>query len=130
MADEQLRRLRRNTVIACLAIALVALAIEPRAALGVLGGGVLVAISYGAVAASLRLLFSNGASSRSASKRGLALLIFIGHYALLAFAAYVMIERFRLHPVGLVGGASSFVLAAAVEALRPAGHRVGGGRTR
>ncbi len=100
-------------------IALVALAIEPRAALGVLGGGVLVAISYGAVAASLRLLFADGTRAKNGANKGLALLIFVGHYALLGFAAYVMIARLRLHPVGLVGGASSFVLAAAVEAVRP-----------
>jgi hypothetical protein len=119
VSDDQLRRLGRNTAIACAVITLIALAIAPRAALGVVGGGVLVAISYLAVRSSLTLLLSPGGSAKTARNRAVALLVFIGHYALLGFAAYVMIARLRLHPVGLVGGASSFVLAAAVEALRP-----------
>ena len=39
-------------------------------------------------------------------------------YALLAFLAYVMIARLRLHPLGLLAGASSVVAAVSVEALR------------
>ena len=42
----------------------------------------------------------------------------VGRYALLAVLAYVMIARLRLHPVGLVVGASSLVVAATVEAAR------------
>jgi ABC-type glucose/galactose transport system permease subunit len=38
--------------------------------------------------------------------------------ALLALLAYVMIARLRLHPLGLLAGASSFVAAASIEALR------------
>ena len=41
-----------------------------------------------------------------------------GRYALLAVLAYVMIARLRLHPIGLVVGASSLVAAATVEAAR------------
>ena len=39
-------------------------------------------------------------------------------YALLGLLAYVMIARLRLHPVGLLAGASSVVAAVSVEALR------------
>ena len=39
-------------------------------------------------------------------------------YALLALIAYVMIARLRLHPLGLLAGASSVVAAAALEAVR------------
>ena len=39
-------------------------------------------------------------------------------YALLALLAYVMIARLRLHPVGLLAGASSVVAAVSVEAGR------------
>jgi hypothetical protein len=39
-------------------------------------------------------------------------------YALLAFLAYVMISRLRLHPLGLLAGASSVVAAVSVEAVR------------
>lgn len=41
-----------------------------------------------------------------------------GRYALLAFLAYVMIARFRLHPIGLLIGVSSLPFAASVEAVR------------
>jgi len=41
-----------------------------------------------------------------------------GRYALLAFLAYVMIARLRLHPLGLLAGASSIVAAVTVEAVR------------
>jgi hypothetical protein len=39
-------------------------------------------------------------------------------YALLGFLAYVMIARLRLHPMGLLVGASSVTAAAFVEAVR------------
>jgi hypothetical protein len=51
-------------------------------------------------------------------------------YALLGFAAYVMIARFRLHPIGLVIGASSIVVAASLEALRVVSRPAAGPRRR
>jgi hypothetical protein len=44
--------------------------------------------------------------------------LFVGRTALLAGIAYVMIERLRLPPVWLLGGASVTVLAVAGELLR------------
>ena len=41
-----------------------------------------------------------------------------GRYALLGLGAYVMIARLRLHPVGLLIGASSLVAGACIEAGR------------
>jgi hypothetical protein len=49
------------------------------------------------------------------SKGRVAALVLL-RYALLGFAAYVMIARLRLHPLGLLVGASSIVTAVAVEA--------------
>ncbi len=49
---------------------------------------------------------------------GRALLKLTGRYALLALLAYVMIARLRLHPVGLIVGASSLVASASLEAVR------------
>jgi hypothetical protein len=46
------------------------------------------------------------------------MVLVLGRYALLALLAYVMIARLRLHPLGLLAGASSFVAAASIEALR------------
>jgi hypothetical protein len=118
-ADGLLQRLRRNTLLACVAIAIVALIVDPRrpaAMLGVLGGGVLVAISYTAVAFTIGSFMPE--AGKPQRKRAVAALLFAGHYALLAFVAYVMIARLRLHPIGLVGGVTSFVVAAALEAGR------------
>lgn len=120
MADPLLARLRRHTIIACGAIALLALIVDPHrpaAAIGVLGGGLLVGISYAAVAFTINAFLPEAGKPRR--KRGLAALLFAGHYALLALAAYVMIGRLRLHPIGLLGGVTSFVVAAALEARRP-----------
>lgn len=118
--DPLLARLRRNTLIACVAIAVVAVVLDPRrpaAALGVIGGGLLVAISYVAVAYTIGAFMPG--EGKLQRKRGLALLLFAGHYALLALAAYVMIARLRLHPIGLLGGVTSIVVAAALEIRRP-----------
>jgi hypothetical protein len=128
-ADPMLRRLERNAVIACLAMAAVALAVRggrPDVALGVLGGGLLVGASYLAIKASVDRLTARivsrpsdatgGRPGRSGWAFGMAL--FVLRYALLGLIAYVMIARLRLHPVGLIVGATSVVAAAAVEAIR------------
>jgi hypothetical protein len=123
-----LARIRRNTLIACGLIAVLALAIDPlrpRAAIGVLGGGLLIAISYAAVAFTIGAFIPprrDADAARHKRKRAFAALIFAGHYALLAFAAYVMIARLRLHPIGLLGGVTSLVVAVAIEAVRSRGR--------
>ena len=43
---------------------------------------------------------------------------FFGRYALLAVGAYVMLSCFRVHPVGLLVGATSPFVAAAVYVVR------------
>lgn len=117
-----LTRVQRNFAIALLAVAGLALVLDParpNAAAAVLGGGALVALSYAAVALTVRTFVGNPDRARqSAGMRVLVLAFFVGHYALLAFAAYVMIARLRLHPIGLLGGVTSFVLAVAAEAAR------------
>ena len=120
-----LGRLRRNMAIACIAIAAIALIFDPArpaVALGVLGGGLLIAISYAAVAFTIGVFMPSadgGAIRSSRRKKAFAVLVFASHYALLAFVAYVMIGRLRLHPIGLLGGVTSLVAAVAFEALRP-----------
>jgi hypothetical protein len=121
VADDLLRRLRRNTLFACGAIAIGALALDPHrpaATIGVIGGGILVAISYAAVAFTIDTFMPKAGreAQKPRRKKALAALVFAGHYALLAFVAYVMIARLRLHPIGLLGGVTSFVVAVALEA--------------
>jgi hypothetical protein len=121
--DRLLRRLERRAVVACLVLALGALVVRggrPDVALGVLGGGVLAGASYWAIKGSVDRLISvvprGSRSRRAAYVMGIGLVLL--RYALLAFGAYVMIARLRLHAVGLVVGASSIVAAAAVDAVR------------
>ena len=89
-------------------------------AIAVLGGGLLVALSYLALANVTRVLMvASGPADaqRARAVRG-AVLRFVGRYALLGFLAYVMIARLRLPPLGLLAGASSFAAAAFIEAVR------------
>jgi hypothetical protein len=90
-----------------------------RAAAGVLGGGLLIGISFytlGSGVSALVAAASGGVSARAMVARSLAKLVL--RYALLGFLAYVMIARLRLHPIGLLVGASSVAAAATVEAAR------------
>jgi len=78
--------------------------------IAVLGGGLLIGISFLAIAIGVDAL---GASGRPA----FVLLKVTGRYALLGFLAYVMIARLRLPPLGLIAGASSFAVAELVELI-------------
>ena len=120
--DPFFRRLGRTAALLCVLMAGVALAVSGvRAALGVLGGGVLIGISFFALAsgtAALAAVVSGQAGANRSRLVRSATIRLVGRYALLGFLAYVMIARLRLHPLGLLAGASSVVAAAAVEAAR------------
>jgi hypothetical protein len=144
--DPTLRGVERNALIICAAMTLAACFVRPwpEVALGVIGGGLLVGFSYWslksgvtvmAAAITARSADSAPAPStaatpparsagknkkRSAGKnknltRELAKLTL--RYALLALLAYVMIARLRLHPWGLLAGASSVVAGVSLQAL-------------
>ena len=126
--DPVLRRLERTALVACLVMAAAAFVISrgqwaPVA--GVLGGGLLILISYRTIGSGVTGLVQVLATPRQAAERdpappgvGRTVLLVIGRYALLALLAYVMIARLRLHPLGLLAGVSSIVAAAGVEAVR------------
>jgi hypothetical protein len=124
-SDPLIRRLYAGALVWCgLGVAL-SLVVWPRradVAIGIAGGGVLAAVSFFAIKSSidtvLGLMTGSGEADvrRRAGAKVTARLA--GRYGLLAVLAYVMIARLRLHPVGLVVGASSLVAAAAFEAAR------------
>jgi hypothetical protein len=137
--DAMLRRFERNQAVACVAMAaLSALAGRFDVALGVIGGGLLMAISYRAIKGGVDVIVPAAAASggdthstRTAARRRAWLAArFLGRYALLALAAYVMLARLHTHPAGLLLGAASPVVAMAVEAVRfvRASSRPGGSR--
>jgi hypothetical protein len=140
-ADPIVRRLQIGGLVWCLATAGLAVAIwpgRPEIAAGIVGGGALAGVSFLAIKSgtdALLGLMPNVAAPGSATqadeagdealtpmaRRRIAvgaLGKMTGRYALLAVLAYVMIARLRLHPIGLVVGASSLVVAATVEAAR------------
>jgi hypothetical protein len=109
-------------------------------AAAVLGGGIISAVSYGGLAAGVTALTTmagrvgtappvtepapdgDDAEATSAAERSRSaaktLAKVVLRYALLGLLAYVMIARLRLHPVGLLAGVSSVVIAVSAEALR------------
>ena len=124
--DPLLRRMERNGIVACGAMAVVAWAMargRPAAPLGVVAGGVLVAMSYLGIKGGIDGLVGMTAGGESGRlNAAIRLVKFFTRYAILSAAAYVMMARLRLPPVAVFVGASSIVVAVMFEAFR----RVGG----
>jgi hypothetical protein len=129
VADAQLRRIERGAILACAVMAAGAFVLSGGAsgpAVAVLAGGLLIGISYLTIGAGVTAFVDLAAAPRQgadapsgARPSVLKTVVKVGvRYALLALLAYVMIARLRLHPLGLLAGASSVVAAAAVEAFR------------
>ncbi|MGE5359193.1 MAG: hypothetical protein ACM3NQ_09255 [Bacteroidales bacterium] len=123
--DPLLRRFERNQVIVC-AIVAAAVALFGRLdlAAGVVAGTLLMAIGYGGIKAAVNLLTAAAAGRADRTAAGTAprrrlwmLLKFTSRYALLVLAAYVMLVRLHLHPLGVMLGASTPVICAAIESV-------------
>ena len=124
-ADPTLRGVERNALMICAVMAAGACFVRPRPgmAIAVLAGGLLVGFSYWSLKTGVSALVANltsGAGGADAPRRNLTrqLAKLVLRYALLALLAYVMIARLRLHPWGLLVGASSVVAGVSLEALR------------
>ena len=114
-------RIARDTTIACIAIAILFLLWKRdlTAPLGVLGGGLLIGISFWAIRGTVDALIP--LRSRSETDRISAILLlvkFFTRHAIVALAAYGMMMRLHFDPVGLLAGVSSLGVAVGVEALR------------
>jgi len=125
-------RVARDAVVACVAIAL-GFALWRRnvaSPLGVLGGGLLMAMSSWAIRGTvddlvLRFqgLSRRGPEGTTAGKTGrksagFTLVKFFTRHGIVALAAYGMMVRLRLDPVGMLAGVASVAVAGAVEAIR------------
>lgn len=112
--DQSLSRIARNAVIISAMLTAAALVVGGLdAAAGVVGGAFLTLMSFLLLKRATARLTDPEAPQAS---KGRAAALVVLRYALLGFAAYVMIARLRLHPLGLLVGASSIVLAVTVEA--------------
>jgi hypothetical protein len=87
---------------------------------GVLGGGLLLAISYRALTRAVDAIGppAPGQEGRPTVSPWRLALGLAGRYALLLAAGYVIIGRLHLHPLGVLVGVSAVVVAAMVEAVR------------
>jgi len=114
-------RLARHTAIACLAIAILFWLWKRTfaAPLGVVGGGALIGLSFWAIRGTVDTLIglrSGGETGRIST--GFALVKFFTRHAIVALAAYGMMVRLHLDPLGLLMGVSSLGVAVAVEVVR------------
>ena len=111
-------RIAKDTAITCAGMALAAAVVWPgrwQIAGGVVGGGALVGLSAWAIRGVVDGFLGDGASRPSGA---LVLVKFFTRHAILALAAYGMMVRLHLDPVGMLAGVSSLVLAAGVDVLR------------
>jgi hypothetical protein len=112
------RRIFRDSAIVCGVLALAALSLWPRswaAAGGVLAGGSLIGVSAWAIQGAVNGLMVRAGGEPSGSR---VLVKFFTRHAILAAAAYGIMVRLHLDPVGMLVGVSSLVLAAGVEVIR------------
>lgn len=116
-----IERIARHTAVSCVAIAVV-FALWRRdwaGPLGVLGGGLLIGLSFWAIQGTVDTLITLRSGGESGGKSArFSLVKFFTRHAILALAAYGMMVRLHLAPVGLLAGVSSLGVAVAVEALR------------
>ena len=98
--------------------------------LGVLGGGVLIGLSFWAIRGTIDAFIAGqerlsrlGAEDAKAGENGkkftgFTLVKFFTRHGIVALAAYGMMIRLRVDPIGLLVGVSSLGVAVAVEVLR------------
>jgi hypothetical protein len=124
--DPRLRQFERSAlwVFAILVVVATATGGGVRAILGVVGGALLVAVSYRAIHAGVDAVALAGRTKNTRRSTIWRLVKFITRFAMLGLIAYVMMVRLRAHPVWMLLGASSLVAAAALEAVRTPRPRV------
>jgi hypothetical protein len=117
-----IRRLIRDTVLVCLTLTLGAVLWRPdrpQLALGVVGGGVLAGLSFWAIRGAVdRVVLGARNGQFGRVSRGFPLVKFFTRHVILALAAYGMMVRLQLDPVGMVVGVTSAVVATGIEAAR------------
>jgi hypothetical protein len=120
MQDPLVGRIGRMAVVICVLATAVAWGLAGgRMAAGVLGGGLLIGLSLYTLGGGVAAVVSAASGGSGAPGRaGKTLVKVVLRYALLGFLAYVMIARLRLHPIGLLVGATSITAAVFIEAVR------------
>jgi cyanate permease len=114
-------RIARDMVVTCALFALLA-ALWFRnwpAPAGVIGGGLLMGLSFWAIQGSIGVWVGRRSGSETGKKPARFHLVkFFTRHVMLALAAYGMMVRLRLDPVAMLVGVTSLGVAVAVEAVR------------
>jgi hypothetical protein len=116
-----LDRIVRSSAVACTVVAVVYALMQRSwfAGISVIGGGVLIGISYWAIRGVVDAAVARRQTGESPSVSiRLPLVKFFTRHAIVALAAYGMMVRLHLDPLGLLAGVSSLVIGVAVEVLR------------
>lgn len=114
-------RIGRDTALVCGFLALVAaLWFRTLAApAGVIGGGLLIGLSFWAIWGSIDALMGGRLGGETARKPARFHLVkFFTRHGMLALAAYGMMVRLQLDPVAMLVGVTSLGVAVAAEAVR------------
>jgi cyanate permease len=116
-----IERIARDTAIVC-GVLMVAAAVWARnaaAPLGVLGGTVLIGLSFWAIWGTVGAWIGPQISPETPPKRARFHLVkFFTRHGILALAAYGMMVRLHLDPVAMLVGVTALTVAVAVEAVR------------
>lgn len=136
-ADALLGRLRRDSLRAGAAMAVVAALLWPTRVerpLGVLGGLLLVAISYRGIVAGVDGAWGTAVPTEGTTgagpRGGFGFVKFFTRHAILALGAYVMMARFGFDAVAMLAGVSAPAVAVAAEIVRTVLARRRGPHTR
>ena len=116
-----IERIARVTAVACVVIATgFAIWFRNRAApLGVIGGGLLIGLSFWAIRGTVDALIRvRSAGETTGKSAAFSLVKFFTRHAIVALAAYVMMVRLHFEPVGMLAGVSSLGIAVAIESFR------------
>lgn len=117
-----LERVVRRAAVICVVLAGAALLLkpgQPRVALGILAGGLLIGLSIWGISGLAEALIVQPVSSGGGrASRPRALVKFFTRHAIVALAGYVLLVRLRLDPVGMLIGVTTIVLASAGEVGR------------
>lgn len=84
----------------------------------VAGGGALIAISFWAITRTVDDLIGRFRGESGRKPAVFALVKFFTRHGIVAVAAYGMMVRLHLDPIGLLAGVSSLGVAVGLEALR------------
>jgi hypothetical protein len=128
--DLSLRRVERDAAIACVAMAAIALALQrggTSGALGVIGGGALMAFSFRTIRRGVDAMVQRvaprpdqeaGAPVPGRGRVGLIVLTFALRYVVIGVLAWALLVPLHAHPVGLIAGVTAPVVALTFEAVR------------